>query len=121
LAAAAQEIEMAELSPHAAPAVETAVSVIFSDDVSPAECLGQNPQAADLIAFNDSPFISDPSVTDFESIWNGLDDSSGARGWCDVSLEDIIKGLESMEDTLKVIPVEELPFVGKCSLGGRRC
>ncbi|KAJ7350295.1 armadillo-type protein [Mycena albidolilacea] len=95
LAAAAQEIEMAELSPHAAPAVETA-----------------NPQAADLIAFNDSPFISDPSVTDFESIWNGLDDSSGARGWCDVSLEDVIKGLESMEDTLKVIPVEELPFVG---------
>ncbi|KAJ7928581.1 armadillo-type protein [Mycena leptocephala] len=71
--------------------------------------------AADLIAFNDSPFISDPSVetpSDFESVWTSLDESSGARGWCDVSLEDVIKRLESMEDTLKVISVEELPFKG---------
>ncbi|KAJ7668431.1 armadillo-type protein [Mycena polygramma] len=76
--------------------------------------------AADLIAFNDSPFISDPSgptgvdaAGDFESIWNALDESSGARGWCDVSLEDVIKRLETMEDTLKVISVEETPFLGK--------
>ncbi|KAJ7124951.1 armadillo-type protein [Mycena epipterygia] len=68
--------------------------------------------AADLIAFNDSPFISDPSPSDFESIWDALDESSGARGWCDVSLEDVTKRLESMQDTLKVIPVEEVPFVG---------
>ncbi|KAJ6497850.1 armadillo-type protein [Mycena sanguinolenta] len=106
LAAAAQEFEMATLSPHSAVAA------------TPAKTL--SPQAADLIAFNDSPFISDPGVesaavnaaTDFESIWNGFDESSGARGWCDVSLEDVIKRLESLEDTLQVIPVKEVPFIG---------
>ncbi|KAF7362087.1 Adaptin-N domain-containing protein [Mycena venus] len=111
LAAAAQGFEMSEMSTHA-----TAVP-------HPAESL--KPQAADLIAFNDSPFISDPSVdsavSDFESIWNALDESSGARGWCDVSLNDVIKQLESMEDTLKVISVEELPFVGKSSSWCRCC
>ncbi|KAJ6593663.1 ARM repeat-containing protein [Mycena capillaripes] len=91
LAAAAQTFET---SP---PAVDT----------RPAET-----SAADLIAFNDSPFISDPPAGDFENIWNALDESSGTRGWCDVSLEDVIKRLESLEDTLKVISVEELPFIG---------
>ncbi|KAJ7502817.1 armadillo-type protein [Mycena galericulata] len=99
LAAAAQNLEM----------TSTHVSELLPAETSSAH-------AADLIAFNDSPFISDPVVglpTDFESIWNGLDDSSGARGWCDVLLEDVIKRLESMEDTLlKVISVDELPFVG---------
>ncbi|KAJ7188509.1 armadillo-type protein [Mycena filopes] len=97
LAAAAETFE---LQPRAA-------------DTRPAE--PQSPHAADLIAFNDSPFISDPSAdtpSDFESMWNGFDESSSARGWCDVSLEDVIKRLESMEDTLKVISAEELPFVG---------
>ncbi|KAJ7251814.1 ARM repeat-containing protein [Mycena haematopus] len=104
--AAAQEFEMADLFPHA------------TASTNPGETL--TPPAADLIAFNDSPFISDPSVesavvdaaTDFESIWNGFDESSGARGWCDVPLKDVIMRLESLKDTLNVIPVEELPFVG---------
>ncbi|KAJ6558526.1 armadillo-type protein, partial [Mycena vulgaris] len=97
LAAAAQEFEM---SSHI-PATRPAENLI--------------PHAPDLIAFNDSPFISDPSVDsagDFESIWNALDESSGARGWCDVSIEDVIERLESMEDTLKVISVDESPFIG---------
>ncbi|KAF8170253.1 armadillo-type protein [Mycena galopus ATCC 62051] len=102
LAAAAQEFEMEELSPHAA-ASAAPVEIL----VIPAECFRQSPQAADLIAFNDSPFISDPA-TDFESIWNDLDESRGAR-------------LESLEDTLNVISVEELPFVGKSRVRGRRC
>ncbi|KAJ7690631.1 armadillo-type protein [Mycena rosella] len=92
LAAAAQEFEMSSLAP------ENLV-----------------PHAPDLIAFNDSPFISDPSVdnaSEFESIWNSLDESSGARGWCDSSIEVVIKQLESVEDTLQVIPVQESPFIG---------
>ncbi|KAJ7128916.1 armadillo-type protein [Mycena crocata] len=90
-----------------------AQSLDTSSHIRPAET--SSSQAVDLIAFNDSPFISDPSADgpgDFESIWNALNESSGARGWCDVSLEDVVKRLESMEDTLKVISVEELPFVG---------
>ncbi|KAF7375959.1 Adaptin-N domain-containing protein [Mycena sanguinolenta] len=114
LAAAAQEFEMATLSPHSVTSTTSAKAL--------------SPQAADLIAFNDSPFISDPGVdsatanasTDFESIWNGFDESSGARGWCDVSLEDVIKRLESLEDTFQVIPTAEVPFRGKFSLE-RRC
>ncbi|KAJ7497085.1 armadillo-type protein [Mycena latifolia] len=98
LAAAAQEFEMSSRIPETRPP-DTLI-----------------PHAPDLIAFNDSPFISDPSVdnaSDFESIWNALDESSGARGWCDASVEDVIKRLESMEDTLKVISVQEPPFIGK--------
>ncbi|KAJ7647590.1 armadillo-type protein [Roridomyces roridus] len=69
--------------------------------------------AADLIAFNESPFISDPAA-DFESIWNALEDSSGARGWCDATLEDVIKQLEDMEAvSLKVISAQEPPFIGE--------
>ncbi|KAJ6602168.1 armadillo-type protein [Mycena sp. CBHHK59/15] len=73
---------------------------------------------ADLIAFNDSPFITDPSADepDFESIWNAFDESSGARGWCDVSTEEVIKCLEGMDDTLKMIPVDQLPFLGKFTI-----
>ncbi|KAJ7039210.1 armadillo-type protein [Mycena alexandri] len=96
-----------------AAAAQTFEKMPRAPDARPAENL--SPHATDLIAFNDSPFISDPSVatpSDFESIWNALDESNGARGWCDVSLEDVIKRLESLEDTLKVISVEELPFVG---------
>ncbi|KAJ7755738.1 armadillo-type protein [Mycena maculata] len=93
----------------AARSLETSSHI---SETPPAETLTPH---ADLIAFNDSPFISDPAVgvpADFESIWNSLDESSGARGWCDVSLEDVVKRLESMEDTMTVISVEELPFVG---------
>ncbi|KAK7057425.1 adaptin-N domain-containing protein [Favolaschia claudopus] len=104
LAAAAQEFEMAKLSPRGPGPVDNLVG---------------SPQAADLITLNDSPFISDPSVeptvdavSDAESIWNGLDDSSGARGWCDSSLEDFIKRLESMDGALRVISAEESPFEG---------
>ncbi|KAJ7782899.1 armadillo-type protein [Mycena metata] len=96
-----------------AAAAQTFEKLPRASDALPAE--NPRPHAADLIAFNDSPFISDPSVatpSDFESIWNGLDESNGARGWCDVSLEDVIKRLESPEYTLQVISVEELPFVG---------
>jgi AP-4 complex subunit epsilon-1 len=112
LAAAAQKFESSSHTAGTRPA-ETSVSHVYFDNFSEVERFGQ---AADLIAFNDSPFISDPSAetpSDFESVWTSLDESSGARGWCDVSLEDVIKRLESMEDTLKVISVEELPFKGK--------
>ncbi|KAJ7209609.1 armadillo-type protein [Mycena pura] len=86
LAAAAQRLELASHPPRAT------------------EISGSH--AADLIAFNDSPFISDPSndaASDFESVWSALNESTGTRGWCDVSLEDVVKRLESMEDALKVI------------------
>ncbi|KAL0956162.1 hypothetical protein HGRIS_002322 [Hohenbuehelia grisea] len=74
----------------------------------------------DLIAF-DSPLTAhvisaeaegpDP---DFESTWNALDDSSGARGWCEMPLEDVVQQLQTSLDGyhLRVIPVDCIPFQG---------
>ncbi|KIM91944.1 hypothetical protein PILCRDRAFT_108 [Piloderma croceum F 1598] len=72
----------------------------------------------DLIAF-DSPFISDPldppppleAESDFETVWNSLQDSS-ARGWCEVALDVIVRRLQSLQYHLSVIAVNLPPFEG---------
>nr|GAT57748.1 predicted protein [Mycena chlorophos] len=70
------------------------------------EAAVSNPPATDLIALNDSPFISDPSnadvAEDFESAWSRLEESQSARGWCDAPIQEVIKRLENME-SVKVI------------------
>ncbi|KAJ7072535.1 armadillo-type protein [Mycena amicta] len=82
------------------------------------------PAALDLIAFNDSPFISDPShnvdaTEDFESAWNALNESQSARGWCDASIEHVIQRLESMDsEVVKVISGDEADEVKILMNGG---
>ncbi|KAF7321430.1 Adaptin-N domain-containing protein [Mycena kentingensis (nom. inval.)] len=65
----------------------------------------------DLIALNDSPFIADPSAENFESAWNALSEAPSARGWCDASIEDVIKRLERLEASVRVISGDETPFL----------
>jgi AP-4 complex subunit epsilon-1 len=49
---------------------------------------------------------------DFESIWNALDQSSGARGWCDGSIDGVVRRLQGLGHRLKVIAVDRPPFEG---------
>ncbi|KAK0241249.1 armadillo-type protein [Armillaria nabsnona] len=93
LALAAQEFEMMSLS-------------------SP-QPTDQVPRPPDLIAF-DTPFISDPDSSGFETSWKTLGPSTSARGWFEGSVDvllDRLKGVEGNE--MKVIPTDEPPFEGE--------
>ncbi|PBK74014.1 ARM repeat-containing protein [Armillaria solidipes] len=93
LALAAQEFEMMSLS-----------------SPQPTDQVARPP---DLIAF-DTPFISDPDPSDFETSWNTLGPSASARGWFEGSVDvllDHLKGVEGNE--MKVIPTDEPPFEGE--------
>ncbi|KAK0195897.1 armadillo-type protein, partial [Armillaria mellea] len=80
LALAAQEFEMMSLS-----------------SPQPTDQVARPP---DLIAF-DTPFISEPDPSDFETNWNTLGPSTSARGWFEGSLG---------RNKMNVIPVGEPPF-----------
>ncbi|KAK0494902.1 armadillo-type protein [Armillaria luteobubalina] len=67
----------------------------------------------DLIAF-DTPFISDPDPSDFETSWNTLGPSTSARGWFEGSVDVLLDRLKSVEgNEMKVIPAGEPPFEGE--------
>ncbi|KAK0459159.1 armadillo-type protein [Desarmillaria tabescens] len=94
LALAAQEFEMMSLSsPQTRP----------TDQVA----------RPDLIAF-DTPFISDPDPTDFETSWNALGPSTSARGWFEGSVDILLERLKGVDgNEIKVFPAGEPPFEGE--------
>ena len=68
----------------------------------------------------DSPFISDPpdpnlSVSevalDFDGAWNSQEGYS-SRGWCDVSIDMLVRRLQGLQHRLQVTAVELPPFEG---------
>jgi len=75
----------------------------------------------DLIAL-DSPFVSEPlpmmsstlktAEPDFESIWNGLE-RFNVRGWCEMSIDVVVRRLQGMHRRLKVISEDQDPFKGE--------
>lgn len=78
----------------------------------------------DLIKL-DSPFRLDDSDVfgssepmanhdNFEDIWNSLEASSDLRGWSSVSVDNVIKRLQRVENhRLAVIAAELPPFIGR--------
>ncbi|RDX56517.1 ARM repeat-containing protein [Lentinus brumalis] len=78
--------------------------------------------AADLIAL-DSPFISEPAAPsiastmssvveqDFETTWNALE-SSAARGWCESSIDTVLRKLQGLQRQLRVSERDRPPFEG---------
>lgn len=75
----------------------------------------------DLIAF-DTPTASDEyqlnmgsEDLDFEATWDSLSDTSGARGWCSILMEGVLRILQqSLEGyRLQVIAVDYPPFLGE--------
>ncbi|KAH9945906.1 ARM repeat-containing protein [Epithele typhae] len=78
--------------------------------------------AADLITL-DSPFMSEPvalSISsamssvieqDFEATWNALSDSV-MRGWCESSMDTMLRRLQGLGHTLRVTERDRPPFEG---------
>ncbi|KAF9227270.1 ARM repeat-containing protein [Gyrodon lividus] len=70
----------------------------------------------DLIAL-ESPFIAGPARDtladpDFEAIWDCME-TSNVRGWCEVSLDAIVRGLQSLQYRMRVIAIDQPPFEGE--------
>nr|VWO98042.1 60 kDa chaperonin (GroEL protein) (Protein Cpn60) [Ganoderma boninense] len=78
--------------------------------------------SADLIAL-DSPFMSEPTGPslastvssimehDFETTWNSLQ-SGAARGWCEASMDTVLRRLQALQRRLKVTERDQAPFEG---------
>ncbi|TBU35735.1 ARM repeat-containing protein [Dichomitus squalens] len=83
---------------------------------------GTGSGAADLIAL-DSPFISEPAgpslantissimEQDFEATWNSLE-SGAARGWCEASIDAVLRRLQGLQRRLRVTERDRPPFEG---------
>ena len=79
--------------------------------------------AADLISL-DSPFMSEPvvpSITstmssvieqDFETTWNALE-AGAARGWCEASMDTVLRRLQGLQRRLRVTERDRAPFEGE--------
>lgn len=77
---------------------------------------------ADLIAL-DSPFMSEPvapsiastisSVVeeDFATTWNSLE-AGAARGWCESSIDTVLRKLQGLKRRLRVMERDRPPFEG---------
>jgi len=77
---------------------------------------------ADLIAF-DSPSIFQPGSAaksdhhasetrfEFETTWNTLE-SSNSRGWCNLTVDNLVRQLQSSKLRLRVMAVDQSPFQG---------
>ena len=81
---------------------------------------------ADLIAL-DSPFMSEPAIPsiagtmsgssvveqdDFEGTWNKLE-LGAARGWCEASMDTVLRRLQGLQRRLRVTERDRLPFEGE--------
>ncbi|KAI0372895.1 ARM repeat-containing protein [Pilatotrama ljubarskyi] len=77
-------------------------------------------EESDLITL-ESPFLSEPAPSiastlsiaehDFETTWNSLE-SSTARGWCEASIDAILRRLQGLQRRLKVTERDRPPFEG---------
>ena len=72
----------------------------------------------DLIAL-DSPFIAEPPAAasstqpeaDFKALWDGLA-KANMRGWCESPVEAVVRRLQTMQRTMRVIAADQPPFHG---------
>ncbi|EGN99989.1 hypothetical protein SERLA73DRAFT_167845 [Serpula lacrymans var. lacrymans S7.3] len=62
----------------------------------------------------EAPFISELMVStepDFQGCWEGMGDHSG-RGWCEASMDTIVRRLQQLQHRLKVIAIDQPPYEG---------
>lgn len=45
-------------------------------------------------------------------MWNSMEDSN-VRGWCEVSIDTIVRLLQSLQLRMRVTPVDQAPFEGE--------
>lgn len=78
-------------------------------------------QGTDLIAL-DSPFMSEPAPSiastlsiadnDFETTWNSFE-GSPSRGWCEASIDAVLRRLQGLQRRLLVTERDRPPFEGR--------
>ncbi|KAI0780693.1 ARM repeat-containing protein [Trametes elegans] len=84
------------------------------------QILDEEPSGTDLIAL-DSPFMSEPAPSiastlsiadhDFETTWNSFE-GSPSRGWCEASIDTVLRRLQSLQRRLLVTERDRPPFDG---------
>lgn len=77
----------------------------------------QQASRADLIAL-DSPFLAESAKkesedADFKAAWDSME-SVNVRGWCEASLDMIVRLLQSLQYRMRVIATDQPPFEGAC-------
>lgn len=63
--------------------------------------------------------VLEASEPDFETVWNRLADHN-ARGWCEASIDAVVRRLQGVQRRLKVISEDQDPFKGGWPLSSRR-
>ncbi|PPQ74498.1 hypothetical protein CVT26_007958 [Gymnopilus dilepis] len=63
---------------------------------------------------DDKPSSFYDSQTDFKAIWDTWGEQGSLRGWCDLSMDALIRRVQSIDEyRLRVIPADEDPFKGE--------
>ncbi|KAL1944674.1 hypothetical protein VTO73DRAFT_3104 [Trametes versicolor] len=84
------------------------------------QILDEEASSVDLLGL-DSPFMAEPALSiastlsiaehDFEATWSSLE-SSTSRGWCESSMDAVLRRLQGLQRRLKVTERDRPPFEG---------
>ncbi|KAF8557577.1 ARM repeat-containing protein [Imleria badia] len=97
-------------------ALEVRITRMVPRPVAQTEIERQNTRTFDLIAL-DSPFIAEPAKeestdADFKAAWESMENAN-VRGWCEASLDMIVRLLQSLQYRMRVIATDQPPFEGE--------
>ncbi|KAG6375445.1 hypothetical protein JVT61DRAFT_3003 [Boletus reticuloceps] len=54
-----------------------------------------------------------PTDADFMAAWDSMENAN-VRGWCEASLDMIVRLLQSLQYRMRVIATDQPPFEGGC-------
>ncbi|KAG1829061.1 armadillo-type protein [Suillus variegatus] len=75
-----------------------------------------NTSRVDLIsldtACNEAPVTFPTPEPDFEDVWDAMENSN-LRGWCESPMDNVVRLLQSLQHSMRVIAVDQPPFEGE--------
>ncbi|KAG2148535.1 armadillo-type protein [Suillus cothurnatus] len=63
-------------------------------------------------AFSEVPVTFPAPEPDFEEVWD-LMENSNLRGWCESSMDNVVRLLQTLQHSMRVIAVDQPPFEGE--------
>lgn len=63
-------------------------------------------------AFSEVPVTFPTPEPDFEEVWDAMENSN-FRGWCESSMDNVVRLLQSLQHSMRVIAVDQPPFEGE--------
>lgn len=63
-------------------------------------------------AFSEVPVALPTPDPDFEEVWDAMEHSN-LRGWCESSMDNVVRLLQSLQHSMRVIAVDQPPFEGE--------